>query len=697
VWSVAVASPAPKGSESSGSPHGSIKLACTVCHANEDYSSIHPTHEFNHQNAKFPLQGEHAKLSCKKCHSDLVFSNAGTRCAECHADIHRRKLGNSCEECHTPRGWLQIKQKTDGHQNRFPLIGAHAAVPCESCHTNAAVGLYRGLSTDCASCHANDFRSAKNPDHQAAAFSTKCESCHQMDSWVGKFDHAGATGFALVGAHARLDCKQCHTGAVFSGTPQTCIGCHLQDFNNTTNPNHVSAAFSQNCLSCHNTDAWTPALFNHNTTAFPLTGAHATVSCVTCHASGRYSGTPTDCYSCHSTDYRNTSSPNHVSGAYQHDCTICHDSNAWSPAAFDHNRTVFPLTGAHATVACASCHTSGNFAGTPTDCYSCHVQDFNNSSNPNHVSQGFPHSCSTCHSNTAWIPATFDHSTTAFPLSGAHTTVSCVSCHVSGRYAGTPTDCYSCHTNNYTGVTDPNHVSGSFQHDCTICHNTAAWNPASFDHSKSTFPLTGAHASVACTSCHTSGRYAGTPTDCYACHAQGFNGTTNPSHVSQGYPHTCLTCHSTTAWTPATFDHSRTAFPLTGAHATVACANCHVSGIYAGTPTACYSCHSSEYNGTTNPNHVASGFPRTCLDCHSTATWSGATFTHSRFPIYSGSHAGRWTTCGDCHTNSSNYSVFTCTTACHPKTSVDSNHRGVSNYVYNSANCYSCHPTGRSD
>jgi hypothetical protein len=42
--------------------------------------------------------------------------------------------------------------------------------------------------------------------------------------------------------------------------------------------------------------------------------------------------------------------------------------------------------------------------------------------------------------------------------------------------------------------------------------------------------------------------------------------------------------------------------------------------------------------------------------------------------------------------------VFSCITCHeHDKTSTDSEHRGVSNYVYNSANCYACHPTGRSD
>jgi hypothetical protein len=175
-----------------------------------------------------------------------------------------------------------------------------------------------------------------------------------------------------------------------------------------------------------------------------------------------------------------------------------------------------------------------------------------------------------------------------------------------------------------------------------------------------------------------------------------YNLTTNPNHVSAGFPQDCTICHNTAAWTPAVFNHNQTKFPLTGAHITVPCTNCHISGIFAGTPTDCYSCHSKEYASTTDPNHAAAGFPKDCTQCHTTSSWSGAVFNHTQFPIYSGAHAGQWTTCGDCHTNSSNYSVFSCIDChAHSKTTTDAQHRGVANYVYNSANCYACHPNGR--
>ena len=98
---------------------------------------------------------------------------------------------------------------------------------------------------------------------------------------------------------------------------------------------------------------------------------------------------------------------------------------------------------------------------------------------------------------------------------------------------------------------------------------------------------------------------------------------------------------------------------------------------------------------TTGPPTLATraaGFPTTCQTCHTTAGWTGATFNHTYFPVPHNSAR----LCSDCHTNASNYTVFVCT-SCHTKTSTDSHHRNRQGYVWNSANCYSCHPRGRAD
>ncbi len=152
-----------------------------------------------------------------------------------------------------------------------------------------------------------------------------------------------------------------------------------------------------------------------------------------------------------------------------------------------------------------------------------------------------------------------------------------------------------------------------------------------------------------CAQCHVNNNYTTVPTNCDACHLTEYNQTTNPNHAQAGFPLNCALCHSTTDWTSATFDHSKTAFPLTGAHVSVPCASCHVANNYTTVPTDCYSCHKTDYTGVQNPNHVTSGFPTTCATCHTTTTWAGATFNHTWFPIYSGTHANVWTTCADCH------------------------------------------------
>jgi hypothetical protein len=404
--------------------------------------------------------------------------------------------------------------------------------------------------------------------------------------------------------------------------------------------------------------------------------------------------------SCHLTDFQKTTNPSHAAAGFPQDCSVCHTTVQWLGAKFDHSAaTKFPLTGAHVALQCAQCHANNRFAGTPTQCAGCHLTDFQNTKSPNHVTAGFPQDCSICHNSTQWLGAKFDHTArTKFPLSGAHVNVPCAQCHVNNVFAGLSTACAACHMNDYNGATNPNHKAAGFPQDCSMCHTTTQWLGAKFNHSATRFPLTGKHAGQPCAACHGNGVFAGTPMNCDACHLKEYNGTTNPNHQAAGFPKDCSLCHNTTSFLGAVFNHAATGFALTGMHATVPCANCHVNGQFAGTPTACYSCHQTEYQTTTNPNHIAAAFPKTCDTCHTTANWLGATFTHNLFPIYTGSHAGRWNTCNDCHTNPADYSVFSCTNChAHDKASTDQHHQGVRNYVYNSANCYACHPQGRSD
>ena len=48
-----------------------------------------------------------------------------------------------------------------------------------------------------------------------------------------------------------------------------------------------------------------------------------------------------------------------------------------------------------------------------------------------------------------------------------------------------------------------------------------------------------------CSSCHVGGAYAGTPTDCIACHEGNYiDPRNNPNHVLEGYSVECTECHT---------------------------------------------------------------------------------------------------------------------------------------------------------
>jgi hypothetical protein len=110
----------------------------------------------------------------------------------------------------------------------------------------------------------------------------------------------------------------------------------------------------------------------------------------------------------------------------------------------------------------------------------------------------------------------------------------------------------------------------------------------------------------------------------------------------------------------------------------------------------CIACHQNDYSS----EHSGTGFPTTCLLCHTNDSWDDANFEdHDSFyfPIFSGTHRGRWSGCETCHTNANDFGDFTCF-ACHDhrQSEMDEQHHEVPEYIYESAACYSCHPTGRS-
>ena len=324
-----------------------------------------------------------------------------------------------------------------------------------------------------------------------------CQNCHTAAGWkpiraVPEFDH-NQTKYPLRGMHQSVTCVQCHVKPVFTNVGQRCQDCHADIH---------KRQLGANCEQCHTVRGWQVLIqqIQQHNNRFPLTGAHAAVDCDSCHKGGatsQFQTMSTACYSCHSADFQKTTAPNHVTAKFSTTCETCHGADTWMNAKFDHASVGFPLTGGHAVPPrqCVDCHVNNNYNLTSTACINCHLKDFQGTTNPNHVAANFPSTCEQCHTTVAWSPATFDHSTVNFALTGLHTVPprQCTDCHVNNNYNLTSTTCVSCHLKDFKNATNPNHAQGDFAQTCETCHNTSAWQPATFDHSKSGFPLTGAH------------------------------------------------------------------------------------------------------------------------------------------------------------------------------------------------------------
>jgi len=387
---------------------------------------------FPHDKLGYSLQGhkmtqQNQDFQCADCHhSGYDFSQS--TCEECHRQIddafvsvHIMQFGADCLACHDG---VDKFGKSFNHQMVFALEGKHAEAGCGDCHANArsAVDLH-SAPTDCYGCHQHD-------DKHAGAYGINCAVCHNPTGWLpAKFDH-NLSDFKLIGEHNEASCEQCHINNVFKGTPQDCYSCHKRD-------DEHNGRFGTSCEFCHTPNDWDDANFNHDLSAFPLTGEHREADCEDCHVNNVFKGTPQDCYSCHKQDDEHN-------GQFGTDCSACHDPSDWDNATFDHNRTNFPLSGGHSGVSCESCHKGGSFKGLSTDCVSCHAD-------PGFHAGAFGTDCASCHSVSAWAPAgfNFSHPEPRTDEGGSgihHGGASCRTCHPSSVFAAT---CDACHKNGF--------------------------------------------------------------------------------------------------------------------------------------------------------------------------------------------------------------------------------------------------------
>jgi hypothetical protein len=139
-------------------------------------------------------------------------------------------------------------------------------------------------------------------------------------------------------------------------------------------------------------------------------------------------------------------------------------------------------------------------------------------------------------------------------------------------------------------------------------------------------------------------------TDCISCHR-------NDDPHKGRFGQDCAVCHSVSSWKTTKFDHNLSIFKLEGSHADVRCEQCHVDGVYKGTPTDCFSCHKKddEHNGRFGTN---------CAGCHKPTKWDDANFDHnlSNFPL-TGLHVDL--ACEKCHINAQFAGLSTACSSCH--------------------------------
>ncbi len=457
----------------------------------------------------------------------------------------------------------------------------------------------------------------------------------------------------LSKAHASLEgvenCRKCHEPGR-QVTADLCLSCHKPVAQRMAARRGVHRDVKSDCLGCHIEHAGPDAAiykldvaaFDHAREAgYPLAGRHGPVAsrCGACHKTRSYLTASPTCSTCHEDVHK---------GTLGTDCAGCHPIEspfALAKTAFNHDRSKFPLAGAHRRVACASCHPNRTYRGVKfATCTACHKD-------PHRDPLGA--SCTSCHTVDSWRTERIDHARTGYPLKGKHATVPCAKCHTqpSTKVKLRSDTCAACHADVHRG---------EFKEDCASCHRETGFADASFDHDRKTaFALLGGHQRLACVKCHTSiapvGRrkaaqvvdFRGLKTSCASCHV-------DPHKDALGAA--CERCHSVSTFRVTTFAHARFPEFFGGQHAPLTCDRCHVREAptkplrtdaplplpkYKDLPTACAACHRDVHAGQ---------LAASCESCHSieAAGFKADRFTHDRstYPL-TGRH--QIVECGKCH------------------------------------------------
>jgi hypothetical protein len=568
---------------------------------------------FIHGDALAAEARRNVKFDHVKTGFPLTGAHAQTPCETCHIQGSFKGTPKKCETCHTPGS--RVQTATVKPQNHIPTVQ-----PCGQCHSSTAswkVARFTHVGVtphQCAQCHNNIVAPGKPAKHPVT--NQPCDTCHRTTTWMSAaFTHMDVKPGA---------CTTCHNGSQATGKPGnhiptslSCDACHTTGGTFTTsrfNHSATQGVTPGTCATCHN-----GSFTQWNALGKPANHVATTASCDTCHSGFQsfvvaastfnHSGvTPGACATCHNGSQASGKPANHIPTTLS--CDACHGTGTtFTTSTFNHSTAQGVMAGQ-----CSTCHngayTQWNALGKPA----------------NHITTTA--SCDTCHKNyTSFAGATFNHTGVA--------PGSCATCHNGSQATGKPSNhipttlsCDACHSTASTFTSSSfNHsaTQGVIAGQCSTCHNGAytQWNALGK-------PANHVATTASCDSCHTGYvTFAGAgfnhtgvaPGSCATCH----NGSQATGKPSNHIPTTlsCDACHSTGGtFTTSTFTHSATQGVVAGQ-----CSTCH-NGAY------------TQWNALGKPaNHVAT--TASCDTCHKNYTsFAGATFSHT------GISPG---TCSTCH------------------------------------------------
>lgn len=207
----------------------------------------------------------------------------------------------------------------------------------------------------------------------------------------------------------------------------------------------------------------------------------------------------------------------------------------------------------------------------------------------------------------------------------------CKECHVRFNKEAQTGLCSDCHKDVKADIQKHEGFHGRLggNKECRECHTEhkgrnakiVVFDTKNFDHSKTDFPLLGAHLKqekVKCTDCHEAKKkYREAPSACNACHRKD-----DKHKGSLGTD--CKSCHIERSWKETKFDHSleKTRFELSGKHVDVKCSKCHVdSSHFKGVAHECVACHRKD------DKHKGQ-YGKKCETCHTDKDWKKIQFDH---------------------------------------------------------------------